>query len=276
MCKKAYIGFMSIIAKMIFKKPEVIYEEMPEENEVGIYCPNHGQANGPAMLTLWFDRPHDTWMVHYVLEKELAPNFIYHDFFSGDSKKHKKSWRMLSWIVAKALRPLLDLGNPIPVYHDEERRDIPFNMSMETLDQGRNVVLFAESPKKYSQFVNTMYTGFTRLGKLYYEHCGKCIKFYPMYVENKLHKMVISKPIQYNPEWSEEDAKKIISEYVRDNIDRVARSLPEHEGVPFLADEWYDVNTENVNNMKQYWSKFEVEQSEEKDNENKEEKKEEN
>lgn len=256
MCKKLYLKFMGAIAKKIFPKADVIYEEKPDD-DVGIYCSNHGQSNGPALMTLWFNKEHSTWVINYVLDKKKAPTFIFHDFMSGDVKKCKWFWKILARIEAKLLRPLLELSNPIPVYHDEKNRNIPFELSIKAIEEGKNIVIFPESPKKFSEYVSNLYTGFTNLGKMCFEKLNKRIKFYPVYCENKNHKIMIGKPIQYDETIPEEDLKTIIVEFLRDSIDRLARLLPTHEGVPFLLDNWYQAYADNVDDMKQYWKKFE-------------------
>lgn len=251
-----YTKLCTLIAKCIFKKSSVSYEIPPEEGETAVYLCNHSGAFGPANMTLWFDKPHMTWLINYTLNKKKNANFVYHDFFFGRSRKCKPFWRALSKIVAVFLRPLLLDSKPIPVYHDM-RITSTFDKSLNALQNGENIVIFPECPTKYSEFINDIYSGFADLGRTYANQTGKALKFYPVYVAHPLHKILIGKPISYNTAIPPKLQRDDIAKYVRDNIDRMARSLPPHKPAPFLPQIWYDYYGEYENDVASYWKLFE-------------------
>lgn len=244
------------LAKLIFKKSEIIYEEKPREGEKSVFLCNHSAAHGPAQMTLWFDVPHKTWLINYVIDKKKNANFVFHDFFFGRSKKCKPFWRVLSKIVAVFLRPLLLSSNPIPVYHDSKIMGT-FKESMEALDNGQSLVIFPECPTKFSEFICNLYSGFADIGRMYYAKTGEKIKFYPTYVAHPLNKILVGKPIEYNPEIQPKKQRDEIANYVRDNIDRMARTLPPHKPTPFLPEEWYKYYGACEKDMAEYWKLFE-------------------
>lgn len=139
---KLYCKFMSGIGKLIFKKRNVCYERTPEENEVAIFACNHSGMVGPVNMCAWFDRPFSPWSICYLFDKEVSPNYIYHDFFFGRSKKHKKFYRGLSKIVAKLLPPLLLAFKPIKVYHNSCSIIHTFKESVATLAAGKTLSSF--------------------------------------------------------------------------------------------------------------------------------------
>lgn len=253
MKKSLYNRFFTGIARIVFPKCEVVFEE--ENDEPGMYLCNHSGAIGPVLMTLYFPKKHKTWMINYVMEKEKNANYIFHDFCFGRARKHKKFWRFLSKIVAKMLPPLLKEGNPIPVYHNPKILET-FRETEDALERGENLVVFPEEPKRFSEFVHNVYEGFADAGRTYYKQTGKRLKFYPVYAEKKNRKILVGKPIEFDPDMPIKPQRKIIAEYIRDNIDRLARTLPPHPPTPFLPDLWYQYYGEYENNPMEYWKLF--------------------
>lgn len=243
------------VARLVFPRAKV-KNETPAEDEPAVYLCNHSGAIGPALMTLYFEKPHKTWLINYVLNKEKNANFVFHDFFFCRSKKHPKPWRLLSRLVAFLLRPLLYLSDPIPVYHDKNMLTT-FKESVDALQGGQSLVIFPECPEKHSEFVNDLYAGFADLGRTYYALTKKRLKFYPVYAEKANRAICIGAPIAFDPALPAHEQRIVIKDFVRDNIDRLARTLPEHKPVPFLPEVWYEYYGEYRDNMLEYWKLFE-------------------
>ena len=251
--KKIYYVICKFIAKIIFPKRKVVYEVEPKDDEPAMYCCNHSGAIGPTNMTLWFNKPKRIWIISYIFDKNVSTNFIYHDFFYARCKKCKKLWRFMAVLTGFFLRPMLEMQNAIKVYKTGVKVRDTFKESVKALKDNKNVVLFPESPTKYSEYINTLYQGFVQTGKYYYEETGKCLKFYPVYVPNGLRTINVGKPIVYNPKINAKENRKIISEYLRDQIDSIARSLPKHKPLPFLTQDYYDYYGEYVDCPTEYW-----------------------
>lgn len=253
---KLYCKFIWNLAKIVFPKPKIVYKTEPEKDEPAIYVANHSAAIGPAMMTLYFEKPHKTWMIAYPLDKEKGANFAFHDIFFGRAKKNKCFWRVLSKIVAKMLRPVLAYGNPIPVYHDK-RMINTFRESLDALNDGQNLVIFPESPERYSQYVCSFYEGFVDLGRTYYTTTGKNLKFYPCYIEKKNKVISVGEPVVYDHSKPTRLLREEISVALRNAVDELARELPEHKPVPFLPEVWYEFYGEYEHNPTEYWRMIE-------------------
>ena len=256
MKKNLYQTLGGALAHIVFPRAKVKSETTLNPDEPAVYICNHSGAIGPALMTLDFKIPHKTWMISYVLDKDRNKNFIFHDFFFGKSKKHPKFWRMLAFIVAKLLRPLLFLSDPIPVYHDR-RMFNTFKESTDTLLSGKSLVIFAECPERFSEYVNELYSGFVDIARSYYSATGKNLKFYPVYAEKSNKVISVGKPIEYTKEIPIQEIREKITSYLRDGIDRLARNLPEHKPVPFLPEAWYQYYGEYEHNPMEYWKTFE-------------------
>ena len=246
------------LAHLVFPRAKVKSDTPLDFNEPAVYVCNHSGAIGPALMTLYFKVPHKTWMINYVLNKEKNANFIFHDFFFGRSKKHKKFWRFLAKFVAVLLRPLLWLSDPIHVFHDK-RMVNTFRDTLSAFEEGKSVVIFAECPTPFSEYVNGLYSGFADLGRSYLAATGKNLKFYPVYAEQKNRAIRIGEPIEYYDDGKRTPPsvrREEISEYIRDNIDKLARELPANKPIPFLPKAWYDYYGEYQSNPMEYWKTF--------------------
>ena len=95
MKKTAAERFWGPLAKMIFKKSKVV-TKAELTDEPAVFLCNHSGAIGPALMTLYFERPHKTWVIDFAMDKEIGPNYFFHDGFFGRSKKCKWFYRMLS------------------------------------------------------------------------------------------------------------------------------------------------------------------------------------
>ena len=253
MKRTLYTIFWEPLARLIFPKCKTVTKVDLDDNESAIFLCNHSGAIGPATMTLYFKKPHKTWIISYVMDKEVGANFFFHDALFGRSKKYKGFYRFISKITVRLLRPLLQIGNPIPVYHDKRIMQT-FRESLEALEAGQNLVIFPECPTKYSEFVHSLYDGFADIGRMYYVKTGKCIKFYPTYIEKKNRVISIGEPIAYNPDLSPREQRKLIADYVLKGMDALARELPPFKPVPFLPQTWYDYYGEYENNIADYWA----------------------
>ena len=253
MKKSLYARLLEPLARLIFPKCKLVTKQQIPDDEPAVFLCNHSAAIGPALMTLYFEKPHKTWVISYAMDKKIGPNYFFHDGFFGRSHKCKWFFRLLSKIVMPMLRPLLRMGDPILVYHDR-RITNTFNESVEALEQGKNLVVFPESPVRATEYVSTLYDGFADVGRMYFKKTGKCLKFYPVYCEKKNRVISIGEPITYDPNAPQRDERRIIAEHVQNGIDSLARELPPHKPVPFMQPVWYEYYGEYENDVVAYWA----------------------
>lgn len=256
--KLSYIYYIFIrgIARVVFLPPaKTVYEEAPGEEPAVFVC-NHSAIRGPVMMTLDFKPKHRSWTISCALDSKEAVNYAYHDVFFADSRKCKWFWRFMSRIVAKGLPPLLHYSNTIPVYHDKRILQT-FKQSIRALSDGEQLVIFAESPKRFSEFINELQPGFVDIARLYYRKTKKALKFFPVYLEKKNAVISVGKPITFDPAQSLDEQRERIIHYLRDNIDRLGRALPAHKPVPFLTPRWYTAYGQYEDDTAGYWKMIE-------------------
>ena len=249
-----YAHFVKVLARIIFKKPEFVFEEPLPKDEAVVFTANHSGAYGPVNAALYFPTPCRPWTIAQILDKKSAADFVFYDFFAATTKKCKFFWRALSHLVAFLLRPLLLATDGIPVYHDRRITET-FAKSIDALKSGSSIVVFPECPEKFSSHINEFYGGFAKLGLLYYKETGKKLKFYPTYVAHPLKKVLVGKPVEYDPEKPATLGRKQIAEELRDRTEKLALSLPDHSVRPFLTEDWYEAFGQywKENRMLEYW-----------------------
>lgn len=233
-----YYKFARKLARLVCPRATTIYEEKPDD-EPAVFVANHSNVSGPILMTLDFERKHSTWAISYACEKEKCGVYAYHDIFFGESRKVKWFWRILAKIMSVALPPIMRYSDTIPVYHDQRVLGT-FKKSAAALADGRDLVIFAESPERYSEYVNKLQTGFVDVARTYYRETGKRLKFYPVYIEKHLKTIAVARPITYDPDMPMSACRGVICDFLLDGIDRLGRSLPSHKPTPFLPKRWYD------------------------------------
>ncbi len=252
--KSVYYKIIRSILLLCFPRAKTVYEEQPGDEPAVFVC-NHAAIHGPVMMTLDFKRKHQTWTVHCAMDSEKAANYAFHDILMGNSRRCQWFWRMLSHIIAKMLPPLLRYDT-IPVYHDKSIIKT-FKQSIKAMMDGNDLVIFAESPKRFSEYICELQPGFIDIARLYYRKTKKALKFYPVYLEKKNAVISVGKPITYDPDQPLDEQRSRMTAYLRDNIDRLARALPAHKPVPFLADRWYSAYGMYEDDAPGYWQMIE-------------------
>ena len=94
-------------------------------------------------------------------------------------------------------------------------------------------MIFPEKDEKHNNILYKFQENFIDVAKLYHKKTGESLTFVPMYIAPKLRKMYIGKGIMFDGENSIEEERKRISDYLSDEITKIARELPLHTVVPY-------------------------------------------
>lgn len=243
--------------RLFFRPAATEYEVEPDGPAV--YVCNHSSIRGPVIMTLYFPRPHKTWAIsHAVAGGRETAVYAYHDILFGRSKRRKLPSRLAAKFISHTLPPLLREAGTIPVFRDLRIRET-LKASVDALERGEDVVIFAESPKRFSEYVNELQEGFVRLGMLYHQRTGKNLRFYPAYVEKKNRKISVAAPVEYDPDRSAKDQRTEVCAALRDSIDRKGREMNPHKPVPFLPPRWYGAYGEFEDDFAGYWQMIDEE-----------------
>lgn len=250
-----YIKLINFISTIIFKKPKIINKNEKNIDEPVIYVCNHAKALGPVLTSKYLKGNHRPWIIGYILDKKKAPNFIFYDFLNGESKKCKWLFKIISHITAFFLVPILKAYKGIPVWHDQ-RIITTYRESIKTLKNNESLVIFPESPEKYSKNIFKLQSGFIDTARLYYNNTKKEIKFIPLYVFPSPNTMLIGKPIQYDHTKTSKVERENFALQLTAALDELANTIPNHKVIPFLDENWFNTYGKYKDNMLNYWKKF--------------------
>lgn len=178
---------------------EIRWKEPLRQGEAAALIANHAGAFGPIAMVVHFPLAFRPWIISEVCFHKTFRAFAAQDFFHPKGK----IGRFFSHVAAAAIAPVL-LGifhavEAIPSYFD--RRCVrTFDMSIDALEAGKQVVIFPENREPFSKYNEDFSTGFVYLGKSYYRKTGKMLRFFPVYCSRKAHVIAVGEAVCYDPE----------------------------------------------------------------------------
>ena len=252
---KAYYTFVKQIARVIFPKRKMVWEEgvVADENPA-IYICNHSGISSPVAVELYFNLPKRVWITCAMLNKETGVNYFFHDMMLGRSAKNPKKLRHLTKYVIALIRPLIYKNNKYIVVN-KAGRDIrnTIEETLSTLNDGKNVIIFPEKHFKYGKFINSFHHGFVDVARLYCKRTGKPLNFYPMYIGGDNNSINIGKPIAYDLNNKRPEEAKRICEYLQQSIEEIGASLPDHNVIPYVPEAFYEYYPEYIDDEEGFY-----------------------
>lgn len=229
--KPLFYKFLRRIVTIFIRRREFIgIENMPEEPS--LYIGNHAQAYGPLVCEAYFPGRKNIWCIGQMMKLKEVPAYAYEDFWHLKPKWIRWFFKLVSYIIAPICSYVMSRADTIAVYKDA-RLMATYRETMSALEDNINVIIFPESRTEFNNIVNEFQDKFIDVARLYYRKTGKKVKFVPMYNAAKLKKVVFGKPIEYDPNIDINEQRKIICDYLKQEITRIAQELPLHIVVPY-------------------------------------------
>ena len=233
------------IANRIFPDYSVFgAENLPEDPCVIVG--NHAQIYGPLAAELRLPRGARTWCIGEMMDRKEVPDYAFGEFWSGKPRRLHWYYRAASYAIARPVSFVLSSASTIPVYHDQ-RIITTFRRSVQTLEEGKDVVIFPEKHEPYNGILCQFQEHFADLARLYYRRTGTAIAFVPMYTAPRLKGLYFGKPVRFMPENSDEEERKRICAAMQRGITELAVALPRHTVVPYenIPKDQYPENVDN-------------------------------
>ena len=202
-------------------------------NEPSLIIGNHAQVHGPLACELYFPSKKYIWCIGQMMKIKEVPSYAYEDFWSNKPKSVRWIFKIISYIIAPIASWALSKADTIAVYKDA-RIVHTFKETVEKLAEGNNVIIFPECAKEFNEIVNEFQDKFIDVARLYYKKTGKEISFVPMYNAAKIKTIIFGNPIKFNVNKPIDEQRKIICDYLKEEITRIAKELPIHTVVPYL------------------------------------------
>lgn len=222
------------ILKRITKSPEYIYlEELPDEPI--ILVSNHATHYGTYVLNVHYYREKRIWALSTLFYVKTSSNHSMVYWFPNARGFKRILGRIITVILSIVMPYAYRSYEAIPVYKMSTRLRDTYNKSIETLNEGKDIIIFPESRAKSNEYryTNQFQRGYSRFISEYYNKTGKKLKIYPVYCCSELNKVLIGKHYEYNPDINIKEQSILINKYLQDSIEEMGNSLPEHEITPY-------------------------------------------
>lgn len=208
-------------------------ENLKNKDYPSVFVCNHGFVYGPVSAVIYLPTYFRPW-IHNVMLKYDTAVFELHKSLRVFKKifGQRLGSKILGWLT-KGTCWLLNSFNPIPVVRGSSRDVMStFELSLQALVEGDNILLFPEKPKELAGVEKTdssgkirlFYTGFAHIGKLYYDATGKKLRFYPLFSDKKRRVFKIGEGVEYNPELSPKESKKELAEALQLRMEELQKA----------------------------------------------------
>lgn len=232
----------SIIKFFYPTKHQVNLENLPDEP--CIIVSNHSKTNGPITFEIFSPYEKGIWCIGEMMNIKEVPKYAFNDFWSKKPKAIRWLYKILSYIIAPIASYVFTNADAIPVYKDS-RIITTFKETVKCLEDNKNIVIFPEHAEKYNHIINDFQDKFIDVARLYYKKTKKEVTFVPCYLAVKLNKVVYGKGIKFDANDDINNQRKIIKEYLMNEITNMALELPRHKVVVY----------DNIGKKKQPYSK---------------------
>ena len=229
--KMAVYRILYWLVRLFYPKLEVVgLENLPVQPCVIVS--NHAQMNGPIGCVLYFPGKRYIWCAQEMMHMKQVPAYAYQDFRSRKPKAVRPLYKLLSYLIAPLSDCVFNSADTIAVYRDKRILQT-FGETTKKLCEGANVIIFPEHDAPHNHIVCDFQDGFVRVAKDYHRQTGKSLAFVPMYLTPALRKIVLGKPISFDPEAPGKEERRRVSGALMDAITEIAVSLPRHRVVPY-------------------------------------------
>lgn len=202
-------------------------ENIRQNEFPSIFVCNHGIIYGPIAAVLYLPTYFRPWIDRKMLYIDLAADEMYRRFMYRIPLFSEKAKRKMAKWLARPVTWALKSFNPIAVERDDLRKVMKtFNDTIQALKESDNILLFPEKPAKViisgketiihtTDSVGNLFTGFAKLGSMYWAECKKKLSFYPIYADKSDRTFRIGEPVVYDPDNCPKAEKKRIVEELK-------------------------------------------------------------
>ena len=226
--------FFRLLVKIFnrkYRKIQIIGQEnIPED--ASIIIGNHAQMHGSILAEIKFPYRRYTWCIGNMLHLKEVPKYVLDDFWPNRKKGTTWFYKIVSYLIAPLCVYIFKNADVIGVYKDT-RGITTFKNTVQALKENYHIIIFPEYHKEYNNIVNEFQDKFIDVARIYYKNTGKELSFVPMYNAPKVNAVVYGKPIKFDSKDNIEDQRKVICDYLKNEITNLAKSLPVHTVIPY-------------------------------------------
>ena len=222
------------VLKMFTKTPELRYSEKVTD-EPCVFLSNHATRYAPTVMHVYFPGKKRIWALSSLFYVKTFSNHMMVYWFPNVRGPLRILCRIATLILSLIGPFVYRSMEAIPVYRMSMKLKDTYDKTVETLMEGKNVVIFPESrePSSDYKYVNNLQNGFFRFASTYYSKTGKRLLAYPVYCCKELNIISVGKPYEYNSDLNIKEQSLTVMKYVQESIEDLAKALPEHKAYPY-------------------------------------------
>lgn len=214
------IKALCTLARPFFRMKVSGIEHLRKKEYPSVFVCNHGFIWGPVSAVIYLPTYFRPWIHNVMLNYDTASSELQKSLAVIKKIIGKKAGTALINRVAKTVCSVLASFNPIPVVRGSSKDVMStFELSVNALEEGDNILLFPEKPKELAGLapdadpgiLRNFYTGFVHIGKMYYDRTGKPLLFYPIYSDKDKRVLKIGEPVEYDTSLDSREAKSVLS-----------------------------------------------------------------
>ena len=231
-------GLFAVIrffVKAVYAPPKIHYAQQPQPGTTYVYVANHCKAHGPLSFFLALEGTARLWCRSDVLFWKSCPAYCFRMFLKGDTRPRGTRWffRLVSYCMTPLCILVFRCGPTIPVYHDA-RIMKTYRKSVETVEDGCNIVIFPESPPVLNAYLNKLHVGFVDIARIVKGKTQKDVVFLPCYLAPSLKRIEVGRPVTCDDTLPVEQQRQRVAQALEEEMTRLAQALPPHKPVHFL------------------------------------------
>jgi len=198
--KKSFLRLRAVVRALT---PDMTTEwAEPFDGQPAVFCPNHAGLYGPLDMMAHFELREDCrpWFNAAVADPKQVPAYVRQDYWWKPGCALEPLYNAtLPYMAAAVLPPVLQCVPGIPVHHDIQVIKT-FRQSVAELKDGKHLIIFPQQPSGYKSHHMKLNKGFLQIAPMAYRTLGLALKFYPVHIDHRNHKITVGKPVQFDPE----------------------------------------------------------------------------
>jgi 1-acyl-sn-glycerol-3-phosphate acyltransferase len=198
--KKMFYVILYRLIKQVFLKVRVRGIQNLLARKPFICVANHLGSFGPMSVLSAMPVRLYPWVAHEITERRECGRYLQKDFTEPELNFKPPISTIFSNFLGKLCVSLMKGIEAIPVYKGSKRMKTTVQISLDLLEQGKNILIFPEDPDtRLTESLCEFSAGFISLARHFYNRTRRLISFLPVAVHAKARMIQIGQPIDFDP-----------------------------------------------------------------------------
>jgi 1-acyl-sn-glycerol-3-phosphate acyltransferase len=214
---------LQAVLKLFYPRHTVRGLEQVSQDQPVVFICNHLKSYAPIVLSLYLPYRFRPWVQADVVSLDLCREYLEDDFVKKELHLRPPWSRWLASAIAPICVRLMKAIGAIPVFKGQIRIRTTFQISIEALRQGWDLVIFPESKTQlYSRYINDFQTGFAHLAWQYNLETGQNLCFHPVFVNSESREIIIGPSVSLIDSTRTSANRRVIARQLRNAVNEMA------------------------------------------------------